>query len=177
MLERLRGVLSFNTETFNEIEHDPSALPQALLVVVVSSILAAMGGGFGEVLFGVGIGTSSSSTSVFRFVSIAVWAIVAWLLWSVITEFIGTRFFDGEATVGEMMRVIGFAYAPLAIQIFSFIPIVGIFFILGAAAWSIGLVYVAIKEGLDIGTGSAMWVALIGGVVYLIGMGVILAIF
>ena len=175
MLERLRGVLSFNTATINEIEHDPSALPQALLVVIVSSILAALGGGFGEVLFGVGIG--ASSTSAFRFVSIAVWAIVAWLLWSVITQFIGTRFFHGEATVGEMMRVIGFAYAPLAIQIFSFIPIVGIFFIFGAAAWSIGLVFVAIREGLDIDTGGALWTALIGGVVYLIGLGVILAIF
>ena len=177
MLERLRGVLSFKTDTFNEIEHDPSALSQALLIVVVSSILTALGGGFGEVMFGVGIGSSSSGTSVFKFVSIAIWAIVAWLLWSVITQFIGTRFFDGEATVGEMMRVIGFAYAPLAIQIFAFIPVFGGFLRLGAAAWSVGLVYVAILEGLDIGPGSAFLTALIGGFVYLVGMGVILTIF
>lgn len=174
MLYRIRGVLSLDTDTFNEIEHDPSALVQALLVVIVSSLLAAIGGGFGQVLFGVGIGVDSSTN--FRFLAIAGWAIVAWILWSVLTYFIGTRFFNGEATIGEMMRVIGFAYAPLAIQVFSFIPIVGIFFVLGAAVWSIAAVFIAIREGLDVSSGNAFWTAAIGGVLYLIGMGIILAI-
>ncbi|MFN2125169.1 MAG: YIP1 family protein [Candidatus Promineifilaceae bacterium] len=177
MLDRLRGVLSFNLETINEIEHDPSALSQAFIVVIVSSLVAAIGGGFGQVLFGVGIGTDSNNNPALKFVSIVVWAIVAWFLWAVITQFIGTKFFNGEATIPEMMRVIGFAYAPLVIQVFSFIPFLGFLFVFGAAAWSIALVFVSVREGLDISTGSALWVALIGGVVYLIGMGVILTIF
>ncbi len=74
----------------------------------------------------------------------------------------------------EMMSVIGFTYAPLAIQVLSFIPIIGVMFIFGAAAWSIAAVYVAIKEGLELSPGNAFLTAVIGGVLYLIGMGIIL---
>jgi hypothetical protein len=175
MINRLRGVLRLDADTFNEIEKDPAALGQALLIVIVASVLAAIGGGFGQVFFGVGIGVTAATT--YKFLAIALWAIVAWVLWSVLTQIIGTAVFKGEATVAEMMRVIGFAYAPLAIQVFSFIPIVGIFFIFGAAAWSIAAVYVAVKEGLELSPGNTFLTIAVGGVLYLIGMGVILTIF
>lgn len=182
MINRIRGVLSLDSDVFNEIEHDPSATFQALLVVIVTSLLAAAGGanragqgGIDEVVFGIGMGTTSNSA--FQFLAIAGWAIVAWLLWSLITYVIGTKIFSGEATIAEMMRVIGFAYAPLALQVFSFIPILGTFIVWGAALWSIAAVFVAIKEGLDVGTRDAVITAGVGWVVYLIGMGVILNFF
>lgn len=175
MINRLKGVLSLNADTFNEIEKDPSALWQALLVVVVASILAGLSSGVGQVFFGAGLGVTNSTT--YKFLATAGWAIVAWLLWSVLTQIIGTKVYKGEATISEMMRVIGFAYAPLAIQVFSFIPIVGIMFVFAAAAWSIAAMYVAVKEGLELSPGNAFMTVAIGGVLYLVGMGIILAIF
>ncbi len=175
MISRLKGVLSLSADTFNEIEKDPSAIWQALVVVIVSSILAGLSSGFGQVLFGVGLGVTAATTN--KFLATAAWAIVAWLLWSVLTQIIGTKVYNGEATISEMMRVVGFAYAPLAIQVFSFIPIVGIMFVFGAAAWSIAAMYVAVKEGLELSPGNAFMTVAIGGVLYLIGMGIILAVF
>ena len=175
MLDRLRGVFSLSAETFNEIEHDPAALWQALIVVVVTSLLVGLSGAYGHVLFGIGIGTDVNTSN--RFLAIAIWAIAAWILWSIITYIIGTKVFDGEATLGEMMRVIGFAYAPLAIQIFQFIPIIGLMFIFGATVWAIAAGYIAIKEGLDLGSRDAFITVAVGGVLYLIGMGVLLQLF
>lgn len=175
MINRLRGVFSLSSETFNEIEHDPSALWQALIVVIVSSLLVGLSGGYGHILFGAGIGTDVNTP--YRFLAIAGWAIAAWILWSVLTYLIGTKVFDGEATVGEMLRVIGFAYAPLAIQIFQFLPIVGLMFVFGATVWAIAAAYVAIKEGLDLGTREALITVAVGGVLYLIGMGILLQLF
>ncbi len=83
MLYRVRGVLTLDASIFNEIEKDPVALGQALIVVIVASLFAAIGGGFGQVLFGVGLGVTGSTT--FKFLAIAGWAIVAWILWSVLT--------------------------------------------------------------------------------------------
>jgi hypothetical protein len=174
MFARLRGVLSLDTDTFKEIENDPSSLSQALLVVIVASLLAAIGGGFGQVMFGVGFGVTSATT--FKAIAIAGWAIIAWVLWSVLTQVIGTTFYKGEATIPEMMRVIGFAYAPLAVQVFSFIPIVGIFFVWGAAVWAMAAVFVAVREGLDLSSGQTLVTVGVGWVVYLIGMGLILAL-
>lgn len=183
MINRIIGVMKFDLDTFNEIEKDPSATWQAFLVVVISSLLAGFAGGFGktsiqgfgEVLFGVGIGVDSATH--YKIAAIAAWAVVAWLLWSVLTWVVGTKVFKGEATIPKMMRVIGYAYAPLAIQVFMFLPIVGIMFIFGATVWSIAAVFVAIREGLELSSGDAFWTACIGGVLYLIGMGVLLAIF
>lgn len=176
MLERLKGVLALDSGTFEEIEHDPSAMTQAILVVVVSSILAAIGGSFGQVLFGVGIGLDEETT--FRFISIALWAIAAWVIWSAVAWFIGTKIFKGNATLPEMMRVVGFAYAPLAFQVLGVIPIVGVFIPWLVAIWSVAAVFVAVGAVLDLTNGVQVAITAIAGwLVYLVGMGILLNVF
>jgi len=173
MFERLKGVLALDAGAFEDIEHDPSAMIQAFIVVVVSSILAAIGGSFGQVLFGVGLGVDGNTT--LRFLAIAGWAILAWILWSLVTWFFGTKIFHGDATVSEMMRVIGFAYAPLAFQIFSFIPIIGPFVPWVVAIWSVIAVFIAVNTSLDLPSGvQTIATVFAGWFVYLIGMGVLL---
>jgi len=65
-----------------------------------------------------------------RFFSHVVWELIAgvvlgWLLWSVVTYFIGTSLFGGKTTVEEMLRVLGYASAPRLLGFFGFIPCVG----------------------------------------------------
>lgn len=173
MFERIKGVLALDSGTFDEIEHDPTAITQAIVIVVVSSILAAIGGSFGEVLFGVGIGIDANTT--LRFVSIAVWAILAWVVWSAIAWLIGTKIFEGNATLTEVMRVVGFAYAPLAFQILGVIPIVGAVMPWIVAIWSVAAVFVAASVVLDLESGVQTAVTVIvGWFVYLVGMGLLL---
>lgn len=174
--QRLVGVLSLDADVVNQIEHDESATGQAALIVIVASILAGIGGGFGALLFAFGFAAEGSP--IFRFIALAFWGVVAWLMWSAITYFIGTKIFDGEATIGEMLRVIGFAYLPLAFQILALIPIpfLPLVVTIAVAIWSLAAVFVAIREGLDLGLGQAFITVVAGWFVYLIGLGVILTI-
>jgi hypothetical protein len=173
MFERLKGVMALDAGTFEDIEHDPSAITQAIIVVVVASILSAIGGSFGQVVFGAGI--ADDGNTMFRFLSIALWAVIAWLVWSVVTWVIGTKVFNGDASPSEMMRVIGFAYAPLAFGILAPLPLVGWLVPWLVAIWSVIAVFIAVGTALDLQDGVKTAVTvLVGWLIYLIGMGVFL---
>jgi hypothetical protein len=72
---------------------------------------------------------------------------------------VGTELFKGEATLDEMLRVIGFAYAP---RMLSIIPCIG--GIVGAI-WSLVASYFAIKEGLDLDDTGTIVTILVGWLV------------
>lgn len=172
MFKRITGVLAMDPATFREIENDSGATFQALIVVVVSAILSSLGGALGGFLLNLNDGNQGFSSA--RFIAMAVWVTVAWLLWSAITYLLGTKVFKGEATYGEMLRVIGFAHAPHAFGIFALLPIFGVAITLLVSVWSLGAGVVAIYEGLDLDIGKTIAVALLGFFVYLIGLGLII---
>jgi hypothetical protein len=88
-------------------------------------------------------------------------AFINWGVWSILTFFVGTKLFNGQADLGEMLRVIGFASAPRILQI---IPCIG--GIVGGI-WALVASYVAIKEGLDFDDGSTIATVLVGWLVTL----------
>ena len=83
------------------------------------------------------------------------------------TYFVGTSLFDGVADMGEMLRVIGFAYAP---QMLCIIPCIGG---LVGAIWSLIAGFVAVRQGLDLDNTKAFLTIVIGFVVYLVGVFII----
>src|SRR4030042_3142815 len=114
MFARIIGVFKLSASTFEEIEHDTNlTLPAAVIVVLVSLV-----SGVGNGLFNGFIHKSFIS----GFLGSLIGVLLGWLLWSAITWFVGTRLFKGQADLGEMLRVIGFAYSP---QVLSIIPCVG----------------------------------------------------
>src|SRR4030042_3993639 len=116
MLAPIIGVFKLNSQTFEEIEHNTSLTLPAGLIVVIVALISGLGNGLFNGLLGGG------RTFGKGFISSLIGVIVGWLIWSVVTWFIGTRLFKGEADVGEMLRVIGFVYSPL---ILSIIPCIG----------------------------------------------------
>src|SRR5688572_18161481 len=111
---RLKGVLVLDVRTFEEIEADTSATAQALLVVVVASVAAGLGAG---VRLGV--------TGLLRE---TLGALIGWVMWAAVSWFIGSRLLPEPQTrtnMGELLRVIGFAYAPNLFGFFAFIPVLG----------------------------------------------------
>lgn len=155
LLNRIMGVFRLSAATFEEIEHDESATGQAALIVLVVAFVT----GLGSALFA----AFTDSSSLGGFVSALIWAFLGWFIWSLISYFVGTTLFGGQATVGEMLRVIGFAYAP---QVLSIIPCVGA---LIGAIWSLIAGYIAIRQGLDVDDLRAFLTIVIGFVVYIIG--------
>jgi hypothetical protein len=162
MLERVIGVFKLDVNVFEEIEHDQGATGQAAIIVAIAALLAALGSG---------IGASFSDGNFFlSFISTLIWTFVGWIVWSAVTYFVGTSLFGGVADMGEMLRVIGFAYAP---QMLSVIPCIG--WLVGAI-WSLIAGFIAVRQGLDLDNTKAFFTVVVGFVVYIVGA-VILGLF
>ncbi len=162
MLARIIGVFKLDVKTFEEIEHNTSlTLPAALIVILVSLI-----SGIGNGLFNGFV----HKTFFGGFLGSVIAVLLGWLLWSAVTLFVGTRFFHGEADMGQMLRVIGFAYAPLVLSI---IPCVG--GVIGII-WAIAAGFIAVRQGLDLDDMKSLLTVGVGAVFYVILTAIVNAI-
>jgi hypothetical protein len=152
LMERMVGAAKLDAATYEEVEADPRATPQALLVVVVASLAAGVGMlrtvGFGGVL----VATLAS--------------LIGWYVWAFITYFVGTRFLPGpktQADVGQLLRVLGFSAAPGLIRVLGIIPGLDLFVSFVASLWMLVAMVVAVRQALDYeSTGRAVAVCVIG---------------
>jgi hypothetical protein len=151
---RIIGVFKLSAPTFEDIEHDPSlTLPAAVIVVLVSLV-----SGLGNGLFNGFIHKTFFGSFFGSMISV----LLGWLLWSAVTWFVGTRFFKGEADLGQMLRVIGFAYLPMLLSI---IPCLGG---LIGIIWTLAAVFIAIRQGLDIDEMKAFLTVVVGAAFYIL---------
>jgi hypothetical protein len=151
LTERMIGAAMLNVATYEEVEADQTATSQAAMVVALVAVAGAIGNYFrhgGRGIIGAVIG-----------------AFIGWLLWAAITYFIGTRLFGGTATIGELLRTLGFAQSPGVIGILAIIPILGWLIMVVIALWQLVAGIIAIRQALDFTTGKAILTALIGWVV------------
>jgi hypothetical protein len=154
-IRRIIGVFKLDPRTFEEVEHDRGATGQAALVVSIVALLTATGNS--------ALSAISGSGFLETFILTLLWTFVGWFVWSAITYFIGVNLFAGRADLGEMLRVIGFASAPLSLGI---IPCIGG---IAGALWTAAAAYVAIRAGLDLDSGRAFLTMVIGFIVYALG--------
>jgi hypothetical protein len=91
--------------------------------------------------------------------------IAGYYIWSYLTFYIGTKFFGGEADVGEVLRTFGYSYSPQVLGILAFIPCIGWGIALVAGIWSLVAGVVAIREAMDFDTGKAILTAAIAWVI------------
>lgn len=159
MFNRIMGVFKLDVHTFEEVEHDETATSQAAIVVGLVALLSALGSGLGA--------SFSEGNFWTSFISTFIWAFVGWFLWSGVSYLVGTSLFGGQATLGEMLRVLGFAQAP---QLLGIIPCLGG---LVGAIWALIAGFIAIRQGLDLDNTKAFLTALIGFVVLMIGYAII----
>lgn len=155
---RLRGVLALSAETFEDIERDRGAGRQALGVVIAASVAG-----------GIGAGLLIGPVALLRE---TVAALVGWVLWAGVTYVIGTRVLPEPQTrtdMGELLRVIGFAYAPNLLAVFGFLPLLGGFIRTAAAFWTLAATVLAVKQALDYqSTARAVGVVLIGWLFFVV---------
>jgi hypothetical protein len=158
LTERMIGAAKLDVATYEEVENDPTAMGQAMLVVVLSSVAAGIGtiGMLG--IRGLVIGT--------------IVAIVGWFLWAGLTFLIGTKLLpepQTQADFGQLLRSIGFSASPGVLRILGIIPILGWLISLAASIWMLVAMVIAVRQALDYkSTGRAVGVCLIGFVVYLV---------
>jgi len=153
--DRMMGAATLDVATYEEVEADVTATGQAATVVALAAVAAAIGaiGEGGRGIIGMLIAT-----------------LLGWAVWSWITYFIGTRFFGGTATWGELARTIGFAQTPRILLVLAILPVLGGLVNLVVAVWVLITGVVAIRQALDVTTGKAALVAVIGWVVAILPM-------
>jgi hypothetical protein len=156
--ERVVGAMSLKASTFQEIEHDTTAMGQAAGVIV----LAAVSTGIGNVYYGGVSGIVSGI--IMSLIGYAVWALVVWL--------VGTKVMADPATKAdfpETFRTIAFAAAPGVLGIVTIIPILGWLLLFGLWLWQIAAMVVAVREVLDYtDTIKAVIVVVIGWLIQLV---------
>jgi hypothetical protein len=154
-LQRVLGVFRLNVMTFEEIEHDEGAIGQAVIIVTVVALCAALGTGF--------LASFRDVSFLTGFIVAIVWTYIGWFLWALSTYLVGKIAFKGQATLPEMLRVIGFAYTPLILSIF---PLIGS---LAGGIWALAAGFIAVRQGLDLDDIKAAVTILGGFLLYVIG--------
>jgi hypothetical protein len=155
--QRIVGTAKLHTSAFEEVEHDPGALKQAMFVVVLANVAAGIGYGGGRpggFLIGIIV------------------ALLGWFIWAGLTYFIGTRLLSTPQTHadwGQLLRTTGFSAAPGMLRIFSPIPLLGNLIVGIANVWMLVSFIVAVRQALDYeSTWRAVGVCVIGWFVYAI---------
>jgi hypothetical protein len=138
---RLVGAAMLDPATYEEVEADRGATPQALAVVVFSSAAAAIGAR--------DFGTPAAWSF---FASASVFALMTWAAFALLTFEVGARILptpETHADVGELLRTLGFAATPGLIQVCGVFPgLRGPTFAL-AIGWAFAASVVAVRQALD----------------------------
>lgn len=149
---RMLRAAKLDSHLYEEVEADRGALGQAMLVVVLSSLAAGVGGVARGGFLGLLAGTLA--------------ALVGWFVWAWLVYLIGTKLLPQPQTrsdIGELLRVTGFSSAPGVIRVLGIVPGLMTLVNLVAAIWMLVAMVIAVRQALDYsGTGRAVGVCLIG---------------
>jgi hypothetical protein len=152
----LIGAAKLDASTYEEVEADRGATLQASVTVVLSSVLA-------------GIGAAGETSEIAWF---ALLALGGWLVWALITWFVGTKMLpesQTQADPGELLRTLGFATAPGFLRVLLLVPVAGRVIAGLVAVWMLLAMVVAVRQALDYkGTWRAVLVCCIGFVIYVV---------
>jgi hypothetical protein len=152
---RMLGAARFSSGTYEEVESDLTASGQAVAVVIISSLAAAVGAG---------------ATDLRSILGLLAVSMLSWIVWVLLTLFIGTRLLPGEATradFGEVLRTTGFSASVGVLRLFGFIPSIrGPVFAI-VTIWMLLTFVVAIRQALDYSSSArAVAVCILGWIIH-----------
>lgn len=157
LFERMIGSARLDRACYEAVESDHSSNWQAIVVVLVSSLAAA-----------VGIGIPGVAGTLGLLVAVT----TSWIVWVLLTLLIGTKLLpepQTRADFGQVLRTTGFSAAPGILRVFGVIPGVGGFLFFTATVWMLLSFVVAIRQALDYtSTARAVAVSLLGWLIHAI---------
>jgi hypothetical protein len=136
---RVVGAIRLEAAIYEDVEHDSGATIQAGVLVALASLTTSVSWYFG-------MGDAG------WIVRGALQALAAWLIGALALWLIGTRMLPGkktEATIGQLLRTVGFAQSPGLFGLLVGLPLVGLFVPFVVAIWIIAATFVAVRQALD----------------------------
>ncbi len=166
LISRIVRAAKLDATVYEDVEADRSAMRQATVAVVLSSIATGIGG---------------MNPDPFHIILGIVAALVSWYAWAYMIYIVGAKLFpeaDTEADHGQLLRTLGFASAPGLFRGFGQVPIVGEAIFLGASVWMLAATVVAARQALDYTSmPRAIAVCIIGWIAYGVVLSTLLILF
>lgn len=167
MVDRMVRAARLDVRLYEEVEADRGAMGQAVMVVVLSSIAAGIGG-LGQ------IGISGLAVA-------AVMSLAGWYIWAWLTYMIGTKMLpepQTHADMGQMLRTIGFSSSPGVIRVLGIIPGLNTLVQIIAQVWMLVAMVIAVRQALDYtSTLRAVGVCLIGWIIQFVVLVILFGLF
>jgi len=167
--DRVLRAAKLDVHLYEEVEADKNTMPQAMSVVVLSSVAAGIGG--------IGMGVAGPGGILMGIVL----ALIGWYIWAFLTYFIGTKLLpepQTHADLGELLRTTGFSSSPGLIKILGIIPGLGAVVFSVASIWMLVAMVIAVRQALDYkSTWRAVGVCAIGWVIQTVIIVVLFSLF
>lgn len=169
LVNRLTRCLLLDARSFEEVRRDPAETLSSVLIVIVASYIAGLGGLIWTY-------TAASSANHLHFfihsflVGSAIQAAV-FLLWVTVSALVLQRIFLVRATWSELLRVMGFGFVPIALQLIVFVPALDQPFGIIALAMTFFVTTYAIQVTTSATAGQAFVACLAGFAVFCIILG------
>ena len=145
-----------DVKTFQEIEADPNAITQAVMVIVIAGVAGLIGN-----IFRAGV-----MAGIFTLIV----SLIGYALFAFLVVIIGTKVMPEPSTKADFQegfRVLGFTAAPGVFNILAIIPFLGPFLSFLIAIWMLVIAVIATREVLDYSnTGRAIIVCIIAMLIY-----------
>jgi len=138
--EKLYKAIMLDVEFYEAVEADKSLTKQAMMTVALVAIVE-------------GFVIAAGITEFTDLALGALGSILRWVVWTFFVAFVGTRILpepETDSNTGELLRTLGFAYAPGLLLIFESVPLINalpifmIVYFLQLAAMT-----VAVRQALD----------------------------
>ena len=135
--QRLQKAIMLDVSFYEEVENDKKFTDQAMMTVVLVSIVQGlMIAGFAPIALVQGI-----LGSLLRFI-----------IWAFFIAFVGTRILpepETKSNTGELIRTLGFAYAPGLLVIFKVLPFISSFIDPIVVIFQLAAMTIAVRQALD----------------------------
>jgi hypothetical protein len=170
LADRLQRLIRLDTSVFDEAGQDPGATLPSVIILVVSTLFAGVGGWLWWI-----VQDFPDSGKVFMQSVIlgSVFSIALWIVWLFVTWVMLTQVFREDADWQQMLRTMGMAAMPLALSIGLFIPALGFGIALASLALFFGLTNIAIHAVTNASTGRVVVSNLAGFAVWSIILGLL----
>jgi hypothetical protein len=151
---RMRRAARLDAALYQEAARDEALLPEAVLVVVIAAVASALGNL---------LNVFEDGPRHLGLLSEIVSMLVNWAVWSGLTYFVGTRFFHATATPGQLLRALGFAMSPGALNVLGFLPCLGGPIRFAVLFWIVAAGVIAVREALDCDNERALGIVAVSG--------------
>lgn len=166
LAERMLRAAKLDPHLYEEVEADATAMNQAMLVVVLSSVAAGIG--------------SAGMIGHPNLILSAIGTLIGWYIWAFLTYWIGTKLLPEKETktdYGQMLRTIGFSSAPGILRVLGIIPFLTNLVFTVTGIWMLVAMIIAVRQALDYqSTARAVGVCVIGWLIQLVLMAVLLSL-